>query len=78
MAPKVIVRFSESCAYDINYDEHVVRFMATTSSGSFWADVFLEGPRGLRHDRQAFKDAVVELIQTGSVPCYVDLSSAEQ
>ncbi len=78
MAPRVIVRFTETQQYDINYDEDVVRFMATTSSGSFWADLFLEGPRSLRQDRERFKQQVVELIQAGSAPCYIDLNPEEQ
>lgn len=78
MAARVIVRFSEQRNYDINYDADVVRFMATTSSGSFWADVMLEGERGLRKDREAFKNTVVELIQAGAAPGYIELDAGEQ
>lgn len=78
MAARLIVRFSETQGYDINHDEDVVRFMAMTSSGSFWADVFVEGPRGLREDRERFKQQVVELIQAGATPCYVELHPEEQ
>jgi hypothetical protein len=77
MAPRVIVRFSETQGYDINYDEEVVRFMATTSSGSFWSDVFVEGPRSLRKDREEFKTTVVDLIRAGQPPCYVELHGEE-
>lgn len=77
MAGRVIVRFQEHQYYDINEDAEVVRFTATMSSGSFWTEVFAEGPRGLRHDRQEFKDTVVEMIQAGAAPCRVELSGEE-
>ena len=74
---RIIVRFKEFQSYDIQSDAEVVRFLATTSSGTFWCDVGLEGPRSLRNDRQAFKEQVVELIQAGARPQYVALDSAE-
>lgn len=77
MANRIIVRFSETVGYDINYDRDVARFMATTSSGSFWTDVFVEGQKSLRHDRDAFKEQVVELIQAGATPQYVELEANE-
>ena len=73
MARNVIVRFVETQGYDINLDADVVRFMAMTSSGSYWSDVVLEGPRSLRADRNAFKETVVELIQAGQPPCEIAL-----
>ncbi len=73
MAGNVIVRFSETQGYDINLDAEVVRFMAITSSGSYWSDVVLEGPRSLRSDRNAFKETVVELIQASQPPCEIAL-----
>jgi hypothetical protein len=78
MAGNVIVRFSETQGYDINIDAEVVRFMATTSSGSYWSDVVLEGPRSLRADRSAFKEYVVELIHAGQPPCQIELDGEEQ
>lgn len=77
MARNIIVRFSERQAYDAMVDAEVVRFMATTSSGSFWSDVVLEGPRSLRRDRQEFKETVVDLISAGQPPCFVELSGDE-
>ena len=77
MAGRVIVRFLESQSYDINLDAEVVRLMAMTSSGSYWTDVTLEGPRSLRRDRQEFKETVVDLIQAGQPPCFVELSGEE-
>lgn len=78
VAPRIIVRFSEQQSYDINRDCEVIRFMAMTSSGSFWADVSLEGPRMLRKDRASFKETVVELIQAGQPPCEILLDQEEQ
>lgn len=77
MAQRVIVRFSECEGYDINRDAMTCRFMATTAHGSFWTEVEVEGPRGLRNDRQAFKDQVVELIRAGADPQYVALEAME-
>lgn len=70
---KVNVRFSETERYDPLKDAEVVRFMATTEKGSYHAEVSIEGPRGLRRDRQAFKDRVVQYIQAGANPCEVSL-----
>jgi len=77
MAPRIAVRFLETQWYDINVDEEVVRFMATTTSGSFWAEVSVEGPRSLRKDREEFKVTVVDLIRAGQPPCYVELHGEE-
>lgn len=77
MAGNIIVRFTERQAYDPMVDAEVVRFMATTSSGSYWSDVVLEGPRSLRRDRQEFKETVVDLIEAGQPPCFVELSGDE-
>ena len=77
MARNVIVRFTETQAYDAFVDAEDVRFMATTSSGSYWSDVVLEGPRSLRRDRQEFKDTVVDLITAGQPPCFVELDGDE-
>lgn len=79
MARDVItVRFSEQERYDIHSDQDVVRFMATTNQGSYWADVPIEGPRGLRRDRDRFKELAVQYIRAGSLPCYIELEEQEQ
>lgn len=70
---KVNVRFSETERYDPLKDAAVVRFLATTERGSYHTEVPIEGPRGLRRDRQAFKDRVVEYIRAGANPCEVSL-----
>ena len=77
MARQLIVRFNEHQYYDVNVDCEVVRFMATTSSGSFWSEIELEGPRSLRRDRDEFKQSVIELMQAGQPPCFVELSGEE-
>ena len=73
----ITVRFQESQSYDINSDSDVVRFLATTDLGSYWTDVPVEGPRGLRKDREKFKTLAVEYIRAGSLPCYIDLEEDE-
>lgn len=73
MAEHVIVRFTERQSYDINWDCQVVRFMATTPAGSYYADVLDEGARSVRELRQRFKDRAVNCIQEGLDPCEIDL-----
>lgn len=68
---KVNVRFTETERYDPMKDSEVVRFMATTDRGSYHAEVPIDGPRGLRRDRAAFKERVVEYIRAGASPCEV-------
>ena len=70
---KLIVRFQESQAYDVQEDAEVVQFMATTNKGSYWARVFLEGPRALRRDRERFKELVVGYIEAGANPCEIEM-----
>lgn len=72
------MRFSEQQSYDINRDCEVVRFMAMTSSGSFWSDVLAEGAGSLRRARNEFRETVVELIQAGQSPCEIRLDQEEQ
>lgn len=74
----ITVRFSETERYDINQDTDVVRFMATTNQGSYWAEVPVEGPRGLRRDREKFKTLSVEYIRAGALPCQIELEEQEQ
>lgn len=73
----VTVRFSESESYDIFRDCDVVRFMATTQLGSYWADVPIEGPMGKRRDREKFKSLAVEYIRAGALPCEIELEAEE-
>lgn len=74
MAGNVItVRYSEFQRYDISKDAEVIRFMATTVNGSYWAEVPIDGSSGMRRDREAFKSKVVELVRQGLYPCEVHL-----
>ena len=73
MAPNVIVRFTETQGYDINWDCDVVRFMATTAKGSYYADMFSEGPKSIREGRNRFKERAISCIQEGLDPCEIDL-----
>ena len=70
----LIVRFSESVSYDINTDGDVMRLMATTGTGSYWAEVVAEVPSEIRKARAIFKDKVIELMQRGVMPCEVMLN----
>ena len=67
------VRFSETQGYDINLDCEVVRFIATTGTGSFFADCVIESAKSIREDRSLFKDRVVECMQKGYDGGEIDL-----
>ena len=69
----ITVRFSETERYDINNDCEMVRFMATTSQGSYHAEISLENSRTVREYRKQFKDRCVERIQQGIAPCEIEL-----
>lgn len=73
----ITVRFQEEQHYDINQDCEVVRFMATTSLGSYWTELPLDGPRSLRRDRTRFKELAVQCIQSGLIPTYIELPAME-
>lgn len=74
---RITVRFQESQRYDINHDCDVVQFMATTSLGSYWTEIEMEGPRSLRRDRERFKEMAVECIRNGLLPAYIELPPME-
>ena len=67
------VRFTESQWYDINDDCEVVRFMAITGGGSFYAQIPLISSRNLREARVRFKDDVIEFMQQGYSSGEIDL-----
>jgi hypothetical protein len=73
MSDPITVRFSESERYDINIDAEVVRMMATTSRGSYHAEVVLDTTGTMREARRQFKDRVVDRIQQGIAPCEIEL-----
>ncbi len=60
------MRFSESERYDINLDCEVVRFMATTGLGSYFAEIPLD--KTLAAKRRQFRTKAVELMQEGLEP----------
>lgn len=76
MSP-ITVRFQETMHYDINLDCDVVRFIATTSMGSYWTEIPIEGPMALRRDRVRFKEMAVQCIQGGMIPSRIDLAPME-
>ena len=67
------VRFSETQGYDINLDCEVIRFLATTGMGSFFADRVIESSKSIREDRQRFKELVCDFMQQGYDGGEVDL-----
>ena len=67
------VRFTETQWYDINDDEEVVRFMAITGKGTFYAQTPLIGSKNLREKRAQFKDDVIEFMQSGYDGGEIDL-----
>ena len=60
------VRFSEVESYDINTDSEVVLYMATTSTGSFFAYGPVDKDQVKR--RKQFKEKVIELMQANELP----------
>lgn len=73
----ITVRFQEEQHYDINQDCEVVRFMATTSLGSYWTEIPVEGSQSLRRDRVRFKELAVQCIQGGLIPSHIELPAME-
>ena len=71
----MIVRFTEFERYDINRDCDVVRFMATTPKGSFYAEVPILGPKSYRTLKERFKEQAIEYIQSGYDPGEVEIES---
>ena len=69
------VRFSETQGYDINLDAEVIRFMATTGRGTFFADRVIESAKGVRESREKFKEQVIGFMQEGFNAGEIDLDS---
>jgi hypothetical protein len=69
MAGVVTVRFHEHENYDVNRDERVIIFIATTDKGSYFCEVVDNGAKSIREARKEFKDAAIDLIQSGQPPC---------
>ena len=69
------VRFSETQGYDINLDCEVIRFYATTGTGSFFADRIIDSAKTVRESRNRFKEKVVEYMQEGYNAGEIDLDS---
>ena len=67
------VRFTEIQGYDINLDTDVIRFMATTGTGTFFADRKVESAKTVREARSKFKELVLEYMQEGYNAGEVDL-----
>lgn len=70
---QVTVRFHEFEWYNVNEDEDWVRFTATVSKGSYFAEV----PRGtfkdFRENRDKFKAKVIDYLSSAVDPCEVQL-----
>jgi hypothetical protein len=69
MAGIVTVRFHEHERYDITTDQRVITFIATTDRGSYFCEMVVDGPKSIRDARREFKDAALDLIQSGDDPC---------
>lgn len=67
------IRFTEVIRYDINQDCEVVRFVATTSKGSYHVEIPTVNSKSLRENRAKFKERVFEAIESNRDPC--DLGS---
>ena len=68
----VTVRFSESERYDINIDDDVIMYLATTDKGSYFMEIPIEGAKSIRDNRNSFKKTVLELIEEGIEPCQIE------
>ena len=67
------VRFQEYQEYSMDRDAQVVRLLATTGTGTWHAQVTLEGAAKLRERRQAFKDYVLGAMAAKLEPCEVTI-----
>ena len=70
----MIIRFQEFEYYNINQDEDWVRFTATMTKGSYYAEV----PRGtfkvFRENREKFKAIVTDYLIQSIDPCEINLN----
>lgn len=73
LAPEIVVRFSEYEYYNINHDQDWVRFMATTTKGTYFAERARVSAMSYRENRQAFREKVMEALQAGIDPKEIDL-----
>ena len=69
----MIVRFSEYEYYNINQDEDWVRFMATTSKGTYFTEVPRESSRIYRENKDKFKQKVMDYLTSNLDPCELNL-----
>ncbi len=69
----VTVRFHEHERYDITTDERLIIFIATTDLGSYFMEVADNGAHSIREARKEFKDAAINLIESGEPPCELTL-----
>lgn len=70
-----VIRFQEFEYYNINEDEDWVRFTATMTKGSYYAEVPLGSARVFRENRDKFKAKVIDLLSSAVAvdPCEVSL-----
>ena len=73
MTETFIVRFQEWQHYDMNIDDEVCQFMATTPTGTWHSTVPVSTSKDMRENREAFKTYVLGALQAGLQPCEVNI-----
>ena len=71
---QLIVKFNEFEFYDINRDERMVTYLATTSAGSYFAEAPVDKEQVKR--RKQFKEKVIELMQRGLDPGEIEFDES--
>ena len=69
----LVCRFMRQYYYDIMVDAEVTRFMGVTDKGTFFAEQVLDKPGEKREKYQAFKEYVLNAIESGMNPGRVEL-----
>ena len=70
---QVTIRFQEFEWYNINQDEDWVRFTATMTKGSYYAEVPKVSARVFRENRDKFKAKVIDYLASQVDPCEISL-----
>lgn len=65
---EIVVRFSEYEYYNIHEDENWVRFMGTTTKGTYYVERPRISAMSFREDKQKFRDKTLEAIDAGLNP----------
>jgi len=73
MTETITLSFSDYEYYDPNTDREVLRMMATTPTGTYYADVHNEPGKKQRERRQAFKEYVLGCLAAKQPPHEIEM-----